>query len=187
MSTDPLSAPMKEEAISLSWPLVDYDRRKRSKIPTPLLYFDVAFDPRLPLNVRIDRGGCRTTMTAQEGDLPVSSHCEVTKMTIICPPLASWPIKVRHRDGISCFDVFCAIYDTFHERLTEEELAIIPHSFFDEKFMRAFRLRCYESPGLTEYNARQGPLRVDLLKGKRIFQGIERSGADWELSIDRGQ
>jgi hypothetical protein len=175
---------MKEEVISLSWPLVDYNRRKRSR--TPRLYFDIGFDPREPLNVKVDRGGCYTTITSDERSQPVSTHCKLTKMTILCPGLlAMWPVKVRRAEGITCFDVFLEIYETFHQVLTPAEKALIPRDFFNQKFEDEFKMRCKECPRISKVERKKGYRRVDLLRGRRIFQGVERSGADWELTIDR--
>ncbi|KAJ6629316.1 hypothetical protein B0H10DRAFT_1360500 [Mycena sp. CBHHK59/15] len=89
-------------------------------------------------------------------NLPVSTHCSLTEMTIECPHIGQ--IVVKRSQGIRCIDVYRAIYHEYRERLRAHE---IPEN-------------------LARYT---GMRRVDLLRGKRIFDGLTRSGADWELHI----
>ena len=175
------SAPLKDESISLSWPLVEYNQRKRDHKPP--LYFDIGFDPRYDMNIRVYRGGAYSRMTPQEGDIPVSSHCTVTKMVIVCKELSRWPVIVERPEGLRCFDVFYAIYKTFQVPLTEREKREIDRSYVD-RCRHAFEQRCKDSPGLYEWNRQQGMRRVDLLRGNRIFKGIKQSGAEWTLMMD---
>lgn len=175
-------APLKDEAISLSWPLLDNSQRKRDRQPP--LYFDIGFDPRYDMNVRIYRGGVYSRMTAQEGEIPVSSHCTVTKMIIVCKDLSRWPVIVERREGLRCLDVFYGIYRTFHEPLTTREKREIDHTYLD-RCQSSFEQRCRDSPGLPEWNRQQGLRRVDLLRGNRIFKGIKQSGSEWTLTMDR--
>ena len=183
--TRTLLAPLKDEAISLSWPLVEYNQRKRDH--QPLLYFDIGFDPRYDMNIRVYRSGdylgSRTMMTPQEGYIPVSSHCMVTKMVIVCKELSRWPVIVGRPEGLRCFDVFYAIYKTFQVPLTEREKREIDRSYLD-RCRPAFEQRCKDSPGLYEWNLQEGMRRVDLLRGRRMFKGIKQSGAEWTLMMD---
>lgn len=173
--------PLKDEAISLSWPLVESTQPKRCRYPG--LYFDIGFDPRIPWNIRMDRerGKILSEITRDEEEIPVSTHCKVTKMVITCKDLSRWPVYVERREGIRCIDVFRAIYETFHQPLTTRE----KRDLVSQSHQRPFEQRCRDSPGLKEYNLKQGMLRVDLLKGHRIFRGIRPSGADWVLIIDK--
>lgn len=126
-------------------------------------------------------------ITAEEGNIPASSHCTLKKMTITCKVLEGWPIVIERTEGIRCIDVFRAIYDTFSQPLTMEEVRRFcaeRDSRGNIKYIRAFKVRCADSPGLTEFNEKKGLLRVDLLNGHRRFKGIKQCGADWELMID---
>ncbi|KAJ7769101.1 hypothetical protein DFH07DRAFT_290120 [Mycena maculata] len=108
--------------------------------------------------------------------LPASTHCTLTKMIIECPKIGQ--ITVRRPEGIRCVDVFAAIYDAYHEKMRKDER---PQSI--ERYYRAFKKRCedYRNP---EAELSAGMRRVDLLRGKRIFDGLSRSGANWKLEID---
>lgn len=53
--------------------------------------------------------------------------------------------------------------------------------------MSAFQKRCRDAPHLPPVNERQGLRRVDLLKGKRIFNGLKRDSRTqtWILEFHR--
>lgn len=107
-------------------------------------------------------------------------------MVIINKYLEAWPVIVRREKGLRCIDIFCAIYDTYHEVLTPSELAHIGEAYL-ERCRPAFMVRCRDSPGLAEYNARRGLRRVDLLRGKRIFGRLTQTtgmGSKWILEFD---
>lgn len=168
------TAPLKEESISLSWPLVNFTSRKRLK--KPLLYFDVGFDPRQSKNLMDKRTDRFLPLSEADRSLPASTHCTLTKMVIECPHIGR--ITVRRSEGIRCLDVFSAIYDAYHEKLRRDER---PHDI--DRYTRAFKRRCEDSRN-SEAELRAGMRRVDLLRGRRIFDGLSRSGADWKLDID---
>jgi hypothetical protein len=182
------TVPLKEEAIALSWPLVEFARRRHSR--TPLLHFDVGFDPRVDeWNIRANRGGYSTPLSRNERDLSVSTHCILTRMVIRCRGLEKWPVVVEREQGLRCIDVFRAIYDTYHKPLTPAELVSLDSNYI-ERCRPAFEQRCEDSPGLALFNQRRGMRRVDLLRGRRIFKGLTRtseSGANWVLQFDEPQ
>ncbi|KAJ7583456.1 hypothetical protein C8J56DRAFT_210192 [Mycena floridula] len=130
-----------------------------------------------------DRGKVYSRITREEEELPVSTHCKVTKMVIVCRELSRWPVRVERREGIRCIDVFIAIYETFQKPLTSTERRELNSN--SSSCQRHFEQRCRDSPGITEVNLRQGLLRIDLLRGQRIFRGIRQAGADWVLLIDK--
>jgi hypothetical protein len=172
-------APLKPEAVALSWPLIDYALPKRRRYP--LLYFDIGIDPSIVSNLTLNRNGFNTHTTLAEQEIPASSHCNLTEMTIVCEGLGWWPIRIKRDEGLRCIDVFKAIYETFHQRLTDEErLALDPYG----RCIPAFLQRCRDSPGVNEWNENQGLKRVDLLRGHRIFKGIYQAGNEWILMID---
>jgi hypothetical protein len=180
--------PLKEEAVALSWPLVEFATRRHSR--KPLLHFDVGFDPRIDdWNIRANRGGYSTPLAREELVLPVSTHCVLTKMVIHCRVLDQWPITIERDQGLRCVDVFRAIYDTYHKPLTSMELAALGDGYI-ERCRPAFEQRCKDSPGLPLFNQQRGMRRVDLLRGRRIFKGLTRtseSGAKWVLQFDEPQ
>ncbi|KAJ7738357.1 hypothetical protein B0H16DRAFT_1570568 [Mycena metata] len=169
------TAPLKAEAISLSWPLIRFDPRRPDR---PLLYFDAGFDPRLPKNLKSKKGWESVLWLMSEADrnLPVSTHCTLTKMVIHCPEISE--IVVKRSRGIRCVDVFTAIYDAYHVHLRRDEL---PRNM--RRYVGAFEQRCEDDDRSTEAERRGGMRRVDLLRGKRIFDGLSRHGADWKLEF----
>lgn len=168
----------------MSWPLVEYNPGKRER--NPLLYFDIGFDPEAPQYVWLRRRDTpyRDYNWDSAKKLSVSTHCDVDEMTIILDGFLGWPVVVKRKSGLQCLDVLREIYRTFNKRLTREEIAMFGESYID-RCRPAFLQRCKDSPGLEGYNVRQGMLRVDMLRGRRIFSGLVQSGAVWKLKIDQ--
>ncbi|KAJ7364810.1 hypothetical protein DFH08DRAFT_840036 [Mycena albidolilacea] len=173
----PRTKPLKEESIALSWPLVQFSGRRR--LSQPLLHFDVGFNPRDPSNLKDDRSGWMAPMPEADRKLPVSTHCTITEMTIQCPKIGK--ITVRRSKGVRIIDVFIAVYDAYHEKIRpgdfpkDQAARYIPH----------FYKRCDDCANPAE-EQEVGWRRVDLLRGKRIFDGLSRSSTDpdWKLNID---
>lgn len=169
---------LKDEAIVLSWPLVPFADRRHLK--HPLVYYDVAFDPRDTANIRDNRKTHFLALPQEDRELPVSTHCKVTEMVIHCPLVGS--LVVERPEGLRCIDVFYAIYCKYQKKPRSYEM---PTAEDKAKYQLAFEQRCNDCPGLAEYNrTRIGFLRVDLLRGKRIFEGLKRTNGQWELLFD---
>ncbi|KAF7321657.1 Metallo-beta-lactamase protein [Mycena kentingensis (nom. inval.)] len=169
----------KEESVVLSWPLVPYADRRHLKYP--LVYYDLAFDPQDDMNVKDNRHTLFLALPKVDRELPVSTHCKITEMVIDCPLVGS--LVVARPEGLRCLDVFFAIWqkECYQKRPHRNEM---PQNL--DKYKRAFEQRCIDAPGLAEYNRTvTGFLRVDLLRGRRIFEGLRRgTNGRWELSID---
>ncbi|KAJ7783295.1 hypothetical protein B0H16DRAFT_488537 [Mycena metata] len=166
---------LKEESVVLSWPLVPFSDRRHLKYP--LLYYDVAFDPQNKGNIRDNRQTHFLALPQEDQELPVSTHCKMTEMVIYCPHVGS--LVVERPEGLRCIDIFYAIYCKYQKKPRSHEM---PEN--EEKYQAAFKQRCRDCPGLPEFNRRAGFLRVDLLRGKRIFDGLRRSNGRWELVFD---
>ncbi|KAJ7643580.1 hypothetical protein FB45DRAFT_278295 [Roridomyces roridus] len=167
---------LKEESISLSWPLVKYTKSsKRSR--NPLLYFDVGFDPRQHNNLKDNSTGQWLALSNADCHLSASTHCELTSMVIECPLIG--PVNIDRPGGICVLDVFSAIYDAYHVRLSSEERP----DDVDGRYEATFRKRCEDFKPYPAAEARRGMRRVDLLRGKRIFDGITREGAHWKVEL----
>lgn len=177
--------PLKDAAVALSWPLAFRSESLAAKHPP--LYFDAAFDPRIPkFAINVYRGGHPTPLAHEEYSLHVSPHCFMPEMVIMNDFLKRWQIVVRNPRGVRCIDVFNAIYETYSELLTPRELAHIGEDYI-QRCERSFRQRCADSPGLTEYNLKLGLRRIDLLRGRRTFKGLTPlpgHGNVWELHFD---
>ncbi|KAJ7072225.1 hypothetical protein C8F01DRAFT_235133 [Mycena amicta] len=169
---------LKEESITLSWPLIPFSDRRHLKYP--LVYYDVAFDPQEDVNLKDNRHMYFLALPKADRELPVSTHCKLTQMVIECPLVGS--LVVERPEGLRCIDVFYAIYCKYQRKPRSHEM---PSEREMRKYMPAFEQRCSDAPGLTEYNrTRIGFLRADLLRGHRIFEGLRRCNGRWELSID---
>mgnify|MGYP001159211209 CR=1 FL=1 len=186
---------LKDEAIALSWPLVDFEVRRHTR--TPALFFDAAFDPRVRgyeiQVIRYGEGG-RSPMAREEERMPVSPHAFMTEMTLICDKLSRWPVVVHSPTGIRVIDVFRAIFDTYSIVLTKAELMHFGRERID-RCQRAFEQRCNDGPQLPPVTMAKGICRIDLLRGEKIFKGLTPlSGPQyppncWQLhfeSITRG-
>ncbi|KAJ7178417.1 hypothetical protein C8R43DRAFT_457826 [Mycena crocata] len=169
---------LKEESIVLNWPLVPFSERRHLR--QPLVYYDCAFDPREPGNIRDNRQNYFLALPQEDRELPVSTHCKLTEMVIHCPHVGS--LVVERPEGLRCIDLFYAIYCKYQKRPRSHEKPAVTDK---AKYQLAFEQRCIDCPGLAEYNRTQvGFLRVDLLRGKRIFDGLKRSHGRWELQFD---
>ncbi|KAF9067265.1 hypothetical protein BDP27DRAFT_1449109 [Rhodocollybia butyracea] len=155
-------------AVALSWPLIEPGRTSARK-KRPIICFDIAFDPRKSRGVTVQAFpdvAHRVDIPSDTIRLPASSHCILTEMQIFLDveDFRRWPVKVKRKSGIRCLDVFYTIYETFQRTLNPEDI-------------RSF--------GLPLYNRQHGTMRrVDLLRGRRFFRGIVRSGEDWMLLLD---
>ncbi|KAK6987532.1 hypothetical protein R3P38DRAFT_1320394 [Favolaschia claudopus] len=171
--------PLKPKATSLRWLLVKYTSSfKRSK--DPLLYFDIGFDPRNHDNLKDRRSKAGMTPVPEEDRiLSASSHCFITDMNIVCPKVGV--VMVSRRDGIRCIDVFDAIFQTYNEPMRQTEYPGPDVKI--ERYMRHFKARCDACPNPSR-EFWVGMRRVDLLRGRRIFDGLTRLGSDWELKLE---
>ena len=174
----------------LSWPLVEYALRKRD--PYPLITFDAGFDPRdRKYAVKAKRGYHSTPLTREEMDIPVVYSTIIPEMVIVNEKLHLWPIHLKNANPwhtLRIIDVFRAIYDTYAQPLTPQEL-----THFGKDYIRrcqpAFTQRCQDSSQFTHIEERRGLLRIDLLRGRRIFKGlvpIPGRPLRWELLFDEG-
>lgn len=180
------SVPMKNEAIALSWPLIDYDVRRHKGGPS--LYFDAAFDPNLQgYEVKLMRPGERSAsiITPEEIRMFVSPHTILQDMTLFHPKFPHWKVQVHNSRGIRCLDVFREIYRTFSAPLSQDELMQCSSRFI-ESCEHAFNQRCEDSPGLPPVTKSKGICRIDLLKGERIFRGLVpgQKPQTWEIQFE---
>lgn len=185
--------PQKEEEISLSWPFIDpagkSDKHQRQRYPK--LFYDVGMNPWADrVGVRAYLPGCVYTrqLLDEELYLPVSSHCVLRRMTIMCEYMERWPVVAERAEGLRCIDVFDAIHRTFAVPLTAEEKSSYTREFL-ESCIPAFKQRCTDGPGITAHNEAKGLCRVDVLRTKKIFRGIEKKSkhSAWILTLDRPQ
>ncbi|KDQ62805.1 hypothetical protein JAAARDRAFT_122643, partial [Jaapia argillacea MUCL 33604] len=147
------------------------------------LYFDVAHHVD---RIRIHSTFAPRPLTSSEMNKPAASK-PLTHMTIWCEDLPWWPVVVRRKDGICCADIFHAIYDTYHQPLSDSDRECIPSKRI-AGCEEAFKQRCKSADSLTAWEEAQGLRRVDLLKGKTMFVGLRRPALNqdqnrWVLQV----
>lgn len=117
---------------------------------------------------------------------PLSDSGTLTLMIVKCKLLPQWDIVVQNDQGIRCRDVFLAIHRSLNLRLTEYEKRAYVSEEERKEVEEAFGKRCRDVPMLDHVARREGLLRVDLLKGQRIFMGLTRppdGGEFWWLHL----
>jgi hypothetical protein len=164
--------PQSPTHVDLSWPLVEYNLRKAKG--QPLITFDAGFNPRHEkYSVRAFRPGdyVSTPLSRQESVMQLSETAFVNWIVITCDKLPLWPIQLQQTTNLRVIDIFRAIYDTFAQPLTQEEFM-----YFGRDTIRrceaAFQQRCEDGPDLAFLAEKKGMLRIDLLRGRRIFKGL---------------
>ncbi|EIN12391.1 hypothetical protein PUNSTDRAFT_34349, partial [Punctularia strigosozonata HHB-11173 SS5] len=96
-------------------------------------------------------------------------------LTLVLDKYLHWPIHARASSsgGVTCEDIFNAIYETFQVPLTEAEIAEIKRDrAVHDRVDHAFRRRCKRSVRLTEYEKSKGYRRVDVLGDRTWFFGM---------------
>ncbi|CAK5281752.1 unnamed protein product [Mycena citricolor] len=171
-----LKRSMAQAPVTLSWPLVAFSQREH--LPYPKVYFDIAFDPQDPNNLKDNRHRHFADLSQQDREMPICVNYRITEIVVVCPLVGS--LVVRRPEGLRCIDVFFAIYSKYQKKAAAAQLPSEPDW---DRCQQAFKLRCKEAPGLTEYNRKLGLLRVDLLCGRRIFDGLWMRNGQWELQI----
>lgn len=113
----------------------------------------------------------------------------VHHITIINRKLDRWPIHIHLPYQIRVIDVFRAIHDMYAQPLTHQEMESIGAEAI-ARCGRAWKQRCEDGPEPTHIEERKGLLRIDLLRGRRIFKGLvpTRMQSDtYELLFDEGR
>ncbi|KAH9480696.1 hypothetical protein JR316_0007296 [Psilocybe cubensis] len=174
----------------LEWPLVDYSIRMWRTPATPRIYFDAGFNPRIPKYApRVDRGLYMSPMTREEETMEISYDAAVYKISLVNRTLSNWKIDMHFKYHIRVIDVFRAIYDTFSQPLTRQEYESLGEDVIKECFP-AFKQRCMDIPEFAHAEERKGFLRIDLLKGRRVFKGlvpIPNKPNTFEILFDDGR
>jgi hypothetical protein len=164
--------PLSPTHVDLSWPLVDYEqRRSRGQ---PLITFDAGFNPRLEkYAVRAFKPGdyVSSPLSRQDSVMQLSQTAFVNWIVITCDKLPFWPIQIKQSTNLRVIDIFRAIYDTYAQPLTKEEYLHFGRETM-ERCEASFKQRCEDGPELACLAEKRGILRIDLLRGRRIFKGL---------------
>ncbi|PPQ78732.1 hypothetical protein CVT25_010735 [Psilocybe cyanescens] len=156
----------------LEWPLVDYASRMWKLPPTPKIYFDAGFNPRIPKYApRVKRGMYVTPLSRQEEIMEIAEDAAIYKISLVNRTLHKWPIDMHFKYQIRVVDIFRAIYDTYSQPLTRAEYERLGEDVIAQCFP-AFKQRCIDGPEFMHNEERKGFLRIDLLRGHRIFKGL---------------
>lgn len=103
--------------------------------------------------------------------MQLSETAFVNWIVITCDKLPLWPIKLKQTTNLRVIDIFRAIYDTYAQPLTQEELMYFGKDTI-ARCEAAFKQRCDDGPELACLAEKKGMLRIDLLRGRRIFKGL---------------
>ena len=110
-------------------------------------------------------------LSRQDSVMQLSETAFVNWIVITCDKLPFWPIHLKQTTNLRVIDIFRAIYDTYAQPLTEDELLY----FGKETIGRCeapFKQRCEDGPEFAFAAEKRGMLRIDLLRGRRIFKGL---------------
>jgi hypothetical protein len=136
----------------------------------PPLRFNVAFPPARPYiktwdTIPLILDDAALEEPATETNIPTMA------IQLNCRYLPTWESVIRRREGVTCKDVFEAIWKEFDVQLSDAEIAKIPDS--QMAYYRAgFKQRCKAVPVLTALEESRGLKRIDLLAGKTLFRGM---------------
>jgi len=103
--------------------------------------------------------------------MQLSETAFVNWIVITCDKLPFWPIQLKQTTNLQVIDIFRAIYDTYAQPLTQEEFMHFGRATIG-RCEAAFKQRCDDGPELACVAERRGMLRIDLLRGRRIFKGL---------------
>lgn len=117
--------------------------------------------------------------------MPAGLGMHVSEMWIVHKSLPKWPVHVNLKK-IRVIDVFMWIYDEYAEPLTAQELIEIGPEYL-QRCRPFFEQRCRDGPSWQHVEEKRGILRVDLLRGRRIFKGLQPipgQPSTYELLLD---
>lgn len=181
-SKPPTPIPLPAAKFGLHWQLLPAN---------PALGKYVRFDAGLPVYMmKKYTDGVPAPMLERDFCKPAVEGVKLARMTLRCAQLRHWPdIVVWNPKGVTCGDVFDAVYDMLHTPLTELEIArLVDSAERRRRVAEAFVQRCRDAPLLDEYVRQQGLRRIDLLQGKRIFAGMQLAQGDrcdlWQMSFE---
>ncbi|KAJ7069254.1 hypothetical protein C8F01DRAFT_1112087 [Mycena amicta] len=177
------------ESISLNWPLTQsIGRPGHQGYHRPCIRYDIGRSPRAPKSVM----DLRPTpirgfhfLSPADLRLPASTHCVLTAMRIVGPYVPV--IHLRRDAGLRVIDVLEGIYDAYSPAMNSP--AEVPTEIRRDwgALIEALDARSRCTPqGNGEATAvrSKGMCKVDLLLGNRMFNGLERHGADWKLQLE---
>ncbi|KAJ3520771.1 hypothetical protein NMY22_g12599 [Coprinellus aureogranulatus] len=163
--------------------------------PQPVVFFDIAFDPRgREYEVKCMRPGQSrlSSLTREEEDMAAAGgSMSAPTMIIVNDMFPNWTVVVRSK-RVNCrvYEVFRAIYDTYAQPLTPQEMMMIPKDKMPG-VMAAFEQRCKDGPGLPPVEMAKGPKRVDVLRSERFFKALEYVPGEglpinlWKLKLEK--
>lgn len=147
--------------VSLHWKLLPYNHQ----ISKARVIFDIS---QRVEDIRLLYTYPPRPLTTIERNKPAANPA-LQDMVIRCDELPEWPIYVSRPAGIRCVDVFEAINDACNLVLTQPEKRT--HGPRVRECQHFFEERCRSMKSDAE--KAKGMRRVDLLRGKTYFQGMD--------------
>lgn len=108
-----------------------------------------------------------------------------TFLRITCD-LVPWTIEITRPQGVTLGDVLDAVYADLHKRVRRSEW-LIAQDGLQEKIVRAFAWRCYNSTAPRGFEEQQGPKRVDWLLKRTVFRGLSHGPDESTFVLHLGQ
>ncbi|PPR07760.1 hypothetical protein CVT24_003710 [Panaeolus cyanescens] len=157
---------------TLTWPLLEYDGRRR--LPHPLLYFDAGLDPtRNKYALKVKRGPMFTPLSDQDRLLPATDPPTNEAITIV-NAYGLWPFKIppsKPGEILTVYDVFIAIFKWYSVPLTKQDQDRLGHDYL-RRCESAFRDRVRRDVTFDHEGEAKGMLRIDVFMGRRLFKGL---------------
>jgi hypothetical protein len=149
----------------------------RSIGPTPL-YFDIGRE-----TTGIIFGEPQTTIPIDDGDraqpatFPLVTEMRIRAVADDSSPNFPWPITVRNTRGVTCQDIFSAIYRNFQEFVTVQEYEGWSSRRKDQ-CARAYQVRVQTTNAWNPERPipwNDGLRRIDYMGDRVLFRGLEPS------------
>ncbi|KZV85228.1 hypothetical protein EXIGLDRAFT_699701 [Exidia glandulosa HHB12029] len=147
--------------------------------PSPLFY-DVRNIPTTAVRAGGPGVGLPPAERAQHATSPPTTFLRIT-----CE-LIPWSVEITRAKGITVGDVLDELYAMLHKRIRRSEW-LIAQDGLQEKIVRAFAWRCYNSAAPRGYEEQQGPKRVDWLLKRTAFRGLSHGPDESTFVLHLGQ
>ncbi|EJD35113.1 hypothetical protein AURDEDRAFT_117455 [Auricularia subglabra TFB-10046 SS5] len=147
--------------------------------PSPLLY-DVRNPPTMATHGNHPIRALAPLDRAQPATSPPRAFLRLT-----CE-LMPWTLEIARPQGVTVGDVLDELHALLHKRVRRSEWLIAADGL-QEKVVRTFAWRCYNSTAPRGFEEQQGPKRVDWLLKRTVFRGLSHGPDDDTFVLHLGQ
>ena len=168
-------------------PWLEWDEARSSYPP---LVWDLRMQPETAMRVTARK----TWESARDHFQEDAVRPAATKIMISCVrdiggATFDWPpLLIEKTHSVTCYEVLSSIWEYFQQRFSDVEIEHMERQYPGIKRMisDSCHRRCMRTPGLAEFERRQGLRRVDYLDIRTMFKGLSVSvGLDgtWVLHL----